>query len=126
MSSKIPTGYYNNIMADRIAPIRQETRAFSRLNQYHLIGYDRIDKNRNRKSMSVFFVMDSISNADAMFVLIQSGILLIFLSRLRNLPLAIFIAMPIVTLFYVLANLSYFVVIPPAEILASHAVAVVR
>lgn len=33
--------------------------------------------------------------------------------------------MPIVTLFYVLANLSYFVVISPAEIIASHAVAVV-
>ncbi|XP_046445224.1 large neutral amino acids transporter small subunit 1-like [Daphnia pulex] len=42
----------------------------------------------------------------------------------RNLPLAIFIAMPIVTLFYVLANLSYFVVISPTEIIASHAVAV--
>jgi hypothetical protein len=33
--------------------------------------------------------------------------------------------MPIVTLFYVLANLSYFVVISPTEIIASHAVAVV-
>lgn len=33
--------------------------------------------------------------------------------------------MPIVTVFYVLANLSYFVVIPPAEIIASPAVAVV-
>ncbi|KAK4020770.1 large neutral amino acids transporter small subunit 1 [Daphnia magna] len=42
----------------------------------------------------------------------------------RNLPLAIFIAMPIVTIFYVLANLSYFVVISPADIIASHAVAV--
>lgn len=33
--------------------------------------------------------------------------------------------MPIVTIFYVLANLSYFVVISPADIIASHAVAVV-
>ena len=34
--------------------------------------------------------------------------------------------MPIVTVFYVLANLSYFVVIPAEEIIASNAVAVVR
>lgn len=48
-----------------------------------------------------------------------------FRSIPRNLPMAIFIAMPIVTLFYVLANLSYFVVLTPSEIIASEAVAVV-
>jgi len=42
----------------------------------------------------------------------------------RNLPIAISIAMPIVTLFYVLANLAYFAALTPAEVIGSHAVAV--
>ncbi|XP_037088957.1 large neutral amino acids transporter small subunit 1-like [Pollicipes pollicipes] len=42
----------------------------------------------------------------------------------RNLPRAIGIAMPIVTLVYVAANVAYFSVVSPAEMLASPAVAV--
>lgn len=43
----------------------------------------------------------------------------------RNLPRAIFIGMPLVTVIYVLTNLAYFVVIPGDEMKSSVAVAVV-
>ncbi|XP_075212238.1 juvenile hormone Inducible-21 [Lycorma delicatula] len=42
----------------------------------------------------------------------------------KNLPRAIWIAMPIVTLIYVTANLAYFAVVTPEEMLSSAAVAV--
>ena len=44
----------------------------------------------------------------------------------RTLPLAIFIAIPSVTVFYVLVNVAYFTVLSPDELLASPAVAVVK
>ena len=44
----------------------------------------------------------------------------------KNLPRAIYISMPLVTLVYVLANVAYFAVLSTSEILASDAVAVVR
>lgn len=47
-----------------------------------------------------------------------------FLSS-RNLPRAIYIGMPIVTIIYVLTNVSYFAVIPGDEMKSSLAVAVV-
>ena len=42
----------------------------------------------------------------------------------RNLPLSILIGMAIVTIFYLLANIAYFAVLPPRDMLQSAAVAV--
>jgi len=42
----------------------------------------------------------------------------------KNLPRAIYISLPLVTIIYVLVNVSYFVVLTPSQILSSNAVAV--
>lgn len=51
---------------------------------------------------------------------------LLFPFSSRNLPRAIYISIPIVTIVYVFANVAYMTIISPAEMLASDAVAVVR
>jgi amino acid transporter len=43
----------------------------------------------------------------------------------RNVPRAIYISMPLVTLLYVLANVAYLAVLSPSAMLASNAIAVV-
>ena len=44
----------------------------------------------------------------------------------RDMPRAIYISIPIVTVIYVMTNIAYFTVISPAEVAQSDAVAVVR
>ncbi|XP_052364595.1 asc-type amino acid transporter 1-like, partial [Oncorhynchus keta] len=44
----------------------------------------------------------------------------------KNLPRAIYISIPLVTLVYTLTNIAYFSSMTPEELLASNAVAVVR
>ena len=51
---------------------------------------------------------------------------LLFPFSYRNLPRAIYISIPIVTIVYVFANVAYLTIISPAEMLSSDAVAVVR
>lgn len=48
-----------------------------------------------------------------------------FLFSYRNLPRAICISLPLITVIYVLANVAYFVVLTQDEIISSNAVAVV-
>ncbi len=44
----------------------------------------------------------------------------------RNLPLSIIVAIPLVTICYVLVNMAYLAVMSPSEMMISDAVAVVR
>ena len=44
----------------------------------------------------------------------------------KNLPIAIFIGMPLVTVLYLLTNISYFTVLSPDAVLQADAVAMVH
>lgn len=48
-----------------------------------------------------------------------------FINFVRNLPRAIYISIPLVTLVYTMTNIAYFSSMTPEELLASNAVAVV-
>ena len=48
-----------------------------------------------------------------------------FYTLQRNLPRAVCISLPLVTLVYFLANVAYFAVLTPSEMLLSDAIAVV-
>lgn len=50
---------------------------------------------------------------------------LAFVCLYRNLPRAIYVSIPLVTLVYTLTNIAYFSSMTPEELLASNAVAVV-
>jgi len=54
-----------------------------------------------------------------------NGCIIVTCVLYRNLPLASWISCTLVTVVYVLANIAYFTVISPAEMIASEAVAVV-
>lgn len=58
-------------------------------------------------------------------VLLQFTMTVLFHFSTRNLPRAIYISIPLVTVMYVMANVAYFTVISPREMLASYATAVV-
>ena len=56
---------------------------------------------------------------------LSDSVVNVYTCTCRNLPRAIWIAMPSVTFIYVMSNIAYFAVLSPIEIMASDAVAVV-
>jgi len=50
---------------------------------------------------------------------------MLFAAGCRNLPRAIWISLPLITIIYVFANIAYFTVLSASQLLQSNAVAVV-
>lgn len=75
----------------------------------------------NRIILLVFEVLVGICTA----VIENTENLIFSVYVTSNLPRAIYISLPLVTLVYVLANISYLAVLSPIDMLASDAIAVV-
>ncbi|XP_074650674.1 large neutral amino acids transporter small subunit 1-like [Tubulanus polymorphus] len=82
-------------------------------------GFEGSTTNLGKIAIAIYIGMFSFSGWDAFNFVTEE-----IKNPRRNLPLAIWISVPAVTVIYVLANVSYFAILSPYEMLQSNAVAV--